>query len=214
MRRSFRPVWLIAAKQLSSAVERHLRQSFFSWFGAHGSGFRQPSPRFARILGGATAIVQHHRQADHGIGDSLFGKFTRSETRETVTPSQINSLAENRRSLYRRCGDDQSGRHGICFEFDTGGIFGDIPIMAQQVTIAKHDKRKRLVLPDDFVVEAPYGEYIIREGKGRLAIVAIPPPRIRRTYKATPALERKLSEAKDAKELDCPPDFFTEPLGD
>jgi hypothetical protein len=29
--------------------------------------------------------------------------------------------------------------------------------MAQSVTIAKHDKRKRLVLPDDFVEEAPYG---------------------------------------------------------
>src|SRR5712664_3315775 len=38
------------------------------------------------------------------------------------------------------------------------------PIMAQSVTIAKHDQRKRLVLPDDFVAEAPYGEYIIREG--------------------------------------------------
>jgi hypothetical protein len=47
--------------------------------------------------------------------------------------------------------------------------------MAQTVTIAKHDKRKRLVLPDDFVAEAPFGEYIIREGKGRLTIVAIPP---------------------------------------
>ena len=91
---------------------------------------------------------------------------------------------------------------------------GDNPIMAQQITIAKHDKRKRLVLPDDFVAEAPYGEYIIREGKGRLSIVAIPPPKTRRTYKATIALERKLAEAKDEKELDCPPDFFTEPLDD
>ena len=86
--------------------------------------------------------------------------------------------------------------------------------MAQAVTIAKHDKRKRLVLPDDFVAEAPYGEYIIHEAKGRLTIVAIPPPKTRRTYKATPALERKLREAKGAKELDCPPDFFTEPLED
>src|SRR5437762_11494213 len=86
--------------------------------------------------------------------------------------------------------------------------------MAQTVTIAKHDKRKRLVLPDDFVAEAPYGEYIIREGKGRLTIVAIPPPKTRRTYKATPALERKLSEAKGAKELDCPPDFFTDSIDD
>ena len=41
--------------------------------------------------------------------------------------------------------------------------------MAQVVTITKHDKRKRLVLPDDFVAEAPYGEYIIRESKGRLS---------------------------------------------
>ena len=90
----------------------------------------------------------------------------------------------------------------------------EIPIVAQTVTIAKHDKRKRLVLPDDFVAEAPYGEYIIREGKGRLAIVAIPPPRTKRTYAATPALERKLREAVGAKELDCPPDFFTEPLDD
>src|SRR5205823_13490630 len=88
------------------------------------------------------------------------------------------------------------------------------PIMAQKVSIAKHDKRKRLVLPDDFVAAAPYGEYIIREGKGRLLIVAIPPPKTRRSYAATPALERKLREAKGSKELDCPPDFFTEPLED
>ena len=88
------------------------------------------------------------------------------------------------------------------------------PIVAQAVTIARHDKRKRLVLPDDFVAEAPYGGYIIREGKGRLSIVAIPPPRTKRTYAATPALERKLREAVGAKELDCPPDFFTEPLDD
>jgi hypothetical protein len=60
--------------------------------------------------------------------------------------------------------------------------------MAQTATIAKHDKRKRLVLPDDFVAEAPYGKYIIREGK--------------------------LREAVGAKEEDCPPDFFTEPLDD
>ena len=83
--------------------------------------------------------------------------------------------------------------------------------MAQRVTIAKHYK---LVLPDDFVKEAPYGEYIIREGKGRLTIVAIPPPATRRSYKATPALERKLRQVKDSKELDCPPDFFTEPIDD
>jgi hypothetical protein len=88
------------------------------------------------------------------------------------------------------------------------------PIMAQVVTIAKHDKRKRLVLPDDFVAVAPYGEYIIREGKGHLSIVAIPPPKTRRIYKATEALEKKLREAKNSKELDCPPDFFTEPLDD
>ena len=86
--------------------------------------------------------------------------------------------------------------------------------MAQAVTVAKHDKRKRLVLPDDFVAEAPYGEYIIREGKGCLSIVAIPPPKTKCTYAATPALERKLREARDAKELDCPPDFFTEALDD
>jgi hypothetical protein len=78
--------------------------------------------------------------------------------------------------------------------------------MAQSVTIAKHDKRKRLVLPDDFVAEAPYGEYIIREGKGRLSIVAIPPPTTKRKY------QRKLREARGSKELDCPPEFFTEPL--
>jgi hypothetical protein len=87
--------------------------------------------------------------------------------------------------------------------------------MAQSVTIAKHE-RKRLVLPDDFVAEAPYGEYIIREGKGHLSIIAIPPPKTKRTYVdvATPALERKLREAGGAKELDCPPDFFSEPLDD
>ncbi len=86
--------------------------------------------------------------------------------------------------------------------------------MAQLITITKHDARKRLVLPDDFVAEAPYGEYIVREGKSHLSIIAIPPPKTRRTYAATPALERKLREAKGAKELDCPPDFFTEPLVD
>src|SRR5204862_6928859 len=63
----------------------------------------------------------------------------------------------------------------------------DYPIMAQRVTIAKHDKRKRLVLPDDFVAEAPYGEYIIHEGKGLLSIVATPHPRTKRSYKAPPA---------------------------
>ena len=91
----------------------------------------------------------------------------------------------------------------------------EIPIMAQTVIIAKHDKRKRLVLPDEFVAEAPYGEYIIREGKGHLSIIAIPPPpKTKRSYVATPALERKLKDARGAKELDCPPDFFTEPLDD
>jgi len=86
--------------------------------------------------------------------------------------------------------------------------------MVQSVTIAKHDKRKRLVLPDDFVAEAPYGEYIIREGRGHLSIIAIPPPKTKTTYTAKPALEKKLKEARGAKELDCPPDFFTEPLDD
>ena len=51
-------------------------------------------------------------------------------------------------------------------------------------------------------------------GKGHLSIVAIPPPKTKRTYTATPALERKLKEAKGAKELNCPPDFFTEPVDD
>jgi hypothetical protein len=86
--------------------------------------------------------------------------------------------------------------------------------MAHKVTIAKHDKRKRLVLPDDFVAEAPYGEYIIREGRGRLSIVAIPAPKARPRYTATAALEAKLREAKGSKESECPPDFFTEPLDD
>ena len=86
--------------------------------------------------------------------------------------------------------------------------------MAHSVRIAKHDKRKRIILPDDFIAEAPYGEYIIREGKGHLSIIAIPPPQPKRTYTATPALERKLQEAKGAREMDCPPDFFTEPLDD
>lgn len=81
--------------------------------------------------------------------------------------------------------------------------------MAQTVTRAKHDKRKRLVLPDEFVAEAPYGEYIIREGKGRLSIVAIPAPTRRRSYKATPALEKKLREARSSKEIECIPEFFT-----
>ena len=93
-------------------------------------------------------------------------------------------------------------------------VLWEIPIMAQAVIIAKHDKRKRLVLPDDFVAEAPYGEYIIREGKGHLSIIAIPPPKTKSSYVATPALEKRLKEAKGAKELDCPPDFFTEPLED
>src|SRR3954464_7325571 len=88
----------------------------------------------------------------------------------------------------------------------------DIPIVARPITIAKHDKRKRLVLPDDFVAEAPYGEYIIREGKGHLSIIAIPPPKAGRTYAATPALEKKLKEARGSKEVDCLPELFTEPL--
>lgn len=86
--------------------------------------------------------------------------------------------------------------------------------MPKSVIIAKHDKRKRLVLPDDFVAEAPYGEYIIREGRGRLSVVAIPPPKTKRVYTATPALEHKVRETRGTKELDCPPDFFTEALED
>ncbi len=75
--------------------------------------------------------------------------------------------------------------------------------------------RKQFRPPSRLVVaEAPYGEYIIREDKGRLSIVAIPAPKTKRTYKATPALELKLREATDAKELDCPPEFFTEALDD
>jgi hypothetical protein len=86
--------------------------------------------------------------------------------------------------------------------------------MAQRVPIAKHDKRERLVLLDDFVAEAPYGEYIIREGKGHLSIIAIPPSKTKQIYTGTPALERKLKEARNAKDMDCLPDFFTEPLDD
>ena len=61
--------------------------------------------------------------------------------------------------------------------------------MAQPVTIARHDKRKHLV-------------------------VAIRPRKSQRSYEATPALEARLREAKGAKEQDCPADFFTEPLID
>ena len=86
--------------------------------------------------------------------------------------------------------------------------------MAQFVTIAKHDQRKGLVLLDEFIAEAPYGEYIIREAKVQLTIVATPASASKRAYRATPALEQKLSEAKGAKEHDCPPEFFTEPLED
>ena len=78
----------------------------------------------------------------------------------------------------------------------------------------KQNKRKSLLLPNKLATEVPRGEYIIREGKGHLSIIAIPPPKTKRTYAATPALERKLKEARGAKELDCPPDFFTEPLDD
>jgi len=63
-------------------------------------------------------------------------------------------------------------------------------------------KRKRRALLPDFVPPAPYGEYIIRQGKGNLS----------NAFAASPALERKLREGRGAKELDCPPDFFTEPL--
>jgi hypothetical protein len=62
--------------------------------------------------------------------------------------------------------------------------------MAQSVTIAKRDKRNCLTLPDEFV------------------------PKTRRVSVATAALEKKLQEAKKARESDCPPDFFTEPLDD
>jgi hypothetical protein len=106
-------------------------------------------------------------------------------------------------------GDDCAAR-----ALDRARPLWEIPIMAQFVTIAKHDKRKRLVLPDEFIAEAPYGEYIIREAKGKLSIVAIPAPASKRSYRATPALEQKLREAKDAKEHDCPPEFFTEPIED
>ena len=81
--------------------------------------------------------------------------------------------------------------------------------MAQSVIMAKHYKRMRLVLPDDFVAAAPYRKHITHEGKGRLSIVAIPALRTRGTYRVTPALERKLKEARCSKELDCPPEFFT-----
>jgi len=63
--------------------------------------------------------------------------------------------------------------------------------MSEQATIAKHDKRKRRVHSDCSVA---------LETRGSNA--------------ATSALERKLREAKFAKERDCPPDFFTEPLDD
>jgi hypothetical protein len=48
----------------------------------------------------------------------------------------------------------------------------------------------------------------------RKRLALLPPPKTRRTYKATAALEKKLREAKKSKELDCPPDLFTEPLDD
>jgi len=34
-------------------------------------------------------------------------------------------------------------------------LLWELPLMAQTVTIAKHDKRKRLVLREGFVAEAP-----------------------------------------------------------
>jgi hypothetical protein len=86
--------------------------------------------------------------------------------------------------------------------------------MAQPVTIAKQDKRKRLVPRDDFFAEVPCGEYLIRKGKGHLSIIAIPAPETKLTYTAALSLERKLKEAKGSKEIDCPPDFFNEPLDD
>lgn len=114
------------------------------------------------------------------------------------------------------CGftSENSRRDFLSIPLDTPAPLWENPIMAQRITIARHDKRKRLVLPDDFVAEAPYGEYIIREGKGHLSIIAIPAPKPKPAYIATPALEKKLKAAKGAKELDCPPEFFIEPLDD
>jgi hypothetical protein len=40
---------------------------------------------------------------------------------------------------------------------------------------------------------------------------AIRSPNTKRHYTATPALEKKLEESRDSKELDCPPGFFTQP---
>jgi hypothetical protein len=40
------------------------------------------------------------------------------------------------------------------------------------------------------------------------SIVAIPPLKTGRTYKATAALEKKVHEAMNSKELDCPPEPF------
>jgi hypothetical protein len=57
-----------------------------------------------------------------------------------------------------------------------------------QLPLQKHDARKHLVLSDDFAAEAPYGEYIVREGKGHVSIIAIPPPKTKRRYEATPTL--------------------------
>ena len=62
--------------------------------------------------------------------------------------------------------------------------------MAQSVTIAKHHKRRWPVLPREFVRKT------------------------RRVYVATTAFEKKLREAKKARELNCPPEFFTELLDD
>jgi hypothetical protein len=51
--------------------------------------------------------------------------------------------------------------------------------------MAKHKRRKRGVARNQLVAE-----------------------------KASAALEKKLREAKNSREVDCPPDFFTEPLAD
>jgi hypothetical protein len=53
---------------------------------------------------------------------------------------------------------------------------------------------------------------IIHEGKAPSR--AISRPKAKRAYEATAALEKKLREAKNSKEVDCAPDFFTEALVD
>jgi addiction module RelB/DinJ family antitoxin len=71
----------------------------------------------------------------------------------------------------------------------------------------------RREMPFKLTTETPEDELLQpRNRRAQILQRFHPAPKTSRTHKATAALEKKLRQAKNSKELDCPPDFFTEPL--